>query len=345
MQNDTRIAVDLAKAVFEVAVSERPGRISRRERLPRARFLNFFAQQRSATVVMEACGSGALLGPSHRRPRTPSGSTAAPSRSPLRSARTRRIAPTRRGFSKPAAMSSIRPVPVKTVAQQVLTSLHRLRSSWMCERTARINTLRGLLREFGFFIPVGARQVVPAVWALIEDADADVPDALRPFLAELCQEIRELEARILRVERQLTAISKQLPVVAHLLTIPGVCLLTATAMLAFIEDIRRFPSARHFASYLGRSLKSAHPTPAITGAKRTNLPHPGTAQTARAMMSRAMPNEKDSPHDPEPGARVATAATKPVTISPDETRTSVAWRWVYGMTGRTSAEVSHRSRA
>jgi transposase len=57
MQNDTRIAVDLAKAVFEIAVSNRPGRVSRRERLPRAQFLNFFALQPRATVVMEACGS------------------------------------------------------------------------------------------------------------------------------------------------------------------------------------------------------------------------------------------------------------------------------------------------
>jgi len=250
MQNDTRIAVDLAKAVFEVAISERPGRISRRERLPRARFLNFFAQQRSATVVMEACGSAhfwgrrieglghrvVLLPPHHVRPY-------------VRRNKTDRA--DAKGILEASRNEDIRPVPVKTVAQQVLTSLHRLRSGWMCERTARINTLRGLLREFGFFIPVGARQVVPAVWALIEDADADVPDALRPFLAELCHEIRALEARILRVEQQLTAISKQLPVVAQLLTIPGIGLLTATAMLAFIGDIRRFPSARHFASYLG----------------------------------------------------------------------------------------------
>jgi len=89
------------------------------------------------------------------------------------------------------------------------------------------------------------------VWALVEDADADVPDTLRPFLAELCQEIREIEARVDRVERQLQAMSQQLPVVAQLLTIPGVGLLTATALLAFIGDIRRFPSARHLASYLG----------------------------------------------------------------------------------------------
>jgi transposase len=44
----------------------------------------------------------------------------------------------------------IRPVPVKTPDQQLLTSLHRLRAGWLRERTARLNTLRGLLREQGF---------------------------------------------------------------------------------------------------------------------------------------------------------------------------------------------------
>ena len=156
-----------------------------------------------------------------------------------------------KGILEASRNEDIRPVPVKTVAQQVLTSLHRLRSGWMTERTARLNTLRGLLRELGVFIPVGARQVVPAVWALIEDADSDLPDALRRIFAEACQEIREIEARIKQVERQLEAMAEQLPVVAQLLTIPGIGLLTATALVAFIGDIRRFPSGRHLASYLG----------------------------------------------------------------------------------------------
>jgi transposase len=59
----------------------------------------------------------------------------------------------------------IKPVPVKTVAHHALTALHRMRSAWISERTARINTLRGLLRELGVFIPVGPRKVVPLVWA------------------------------------------------------------------------------------------------------------------------------------------------------------------------------------
>ena len=250
MQDDTRIAVDVAKAVFEIAVSDRPGRVSRRERLPRARFLNFFAQQRAATVVMEACGSAhywgrrieglghrvVLLPPHHVRPyvhRNKTDRTDA------------------KGILEASRNEDIRPVPVKTVNQQVLTSLHRLRSGWMSERTARINTMRGLLRELGIFIPAGARQVVPSVWAIVEDADADLPDTLRPFFAELCHEIRAIEARIRQVEWQLTALSRQLPIVERLQTIPGIGLLSATALLAFLGDIRRFPSARHLASYLG----------------------------------------------------------------------------------------------
>jgi transposase len=57
VQNHTAIAADVAKAVFEVAVSDRPGHVCRRARLRRAEVQAFFAQQPAATVVMEACGS------------------------------------------------------------------------------------------------------------------------------------------------------------------------------------------------------------------------------------------------------------------------------------------------
>ena len=250
MSNDTRIAVDVAKAVFELAISDRAGHVARRVRLPRAQFLPFMAQQPVATVVMEACGSAhywareiqklghrvVLLPPHHVRPY-------------IRRNKTDRT--DAKGILEASRNDDIRPVPVKTVNQQVLTSLHRLRSGWMLERTARLNALRGLLRELGVFIPVGSREVVPAAWALIEDADSSLPDALRPIFAEACREIRDIEARVHLVERQLASIAEQLPAVEHLQTIPGVGLLTSTALVGFIGDIQRFPSGRHFASYLG----------------------------------------------------------------------------------------------
>ncbi len=145
----------------------------------------------------------------------------------------------------------IQPVPIKSVPQQVLGTLHRLRSGWMAERTARINALRGLLRELGLFIPVGAKHVLPCAGAILEDADSGVPDALRPALAEVCQEIRDLEQRVRSVERQLEALAQQTPTVQRLRSVPGIGLLIATALAAFVGDVSRFPSARHLASYLG----------------------------------------------------------------------------------------------
>jgi transposase len=185
MANHTLVAVDLAKAVFEVAVSHHPGQVARQKRYSREQFPLALAQLPQATVVMEACGSAhfwarralalghtpVLLPPHAVRPY-------------VRRNKTDRT--DTKGMLEAFRNEEIRPVPVKSVAQQTLASLHRLRSGWLAERTARINNLRALLREFGIVIPLGAHHVVPAAWAHIEDAESELPDPLRPALAELC---------------------------------------------------------------------------------------------------------------------------------------------------------------
>lgn len=127
-------------------------------------------------------------------------------------------------------------VPVKSLAQQALAGLHRLRSASMADRVARINVVRGLLRELGLTIPVGARHVVVQALAQLEK----LPEPLRPALSAACEEIREFEARIAAVEKQLRVLAKQTPVVERLQTIPGVGLLTATALVALVGDVERY---------------------------------------------------------------------------------------------------------
>ena len=246
----TTIAVDLAKSVFQVAVSHHTGRVDEEHRLTRARFLRFFAQRPAATVLLEACGSAhhwarTLEQLGHTVQLLPPHET----RRYVRRNKTDRA--DAKALLEAARNEEIRPVPVKSVSQQAVASLHRVRTTWVRTRTARLNTLRGLLREFGVTIPVGARHVVPQVRALVEDAEASVPMALRPSLAALCDEIRTLEQRIHGLERELAALAQQVPHVAHLCTIPGIGLLNATALVACVGDVRRFPSGRHFASYLG----------------------------------------------------------------------------------------------
>ncbi len=246
----TTIAVDVAKEVLEVAVSVRPGEVSEQRRLSRSAFIKFCTHQPPATVLLEACGSAHYWGQQlqalgHRVVLLPPHAT----RPYVFRNKTDRT--DTRGLLEAYRNQDIHPVPVKSVSQQALTALHRLRSTWLAARTARLNTVRGLLREFGCTIPIGAHHVLPRAWDLLADPDSGLPDVLRPALAAACTEVRELEASIQLVERQLEALADQTPAVARLRSIPGVGLITATALVAFIGDVQRFPSGRHFASYLG----------------------------------------------------------------------------------------------
>jgi transposase len=250
MENNTLVAVDLAKSVFQIGLSDHPGRVTRRERLPRDKFLEFFAQLPQAIVIMEACGSAhywarkieelghvvVLLPPHYVRPYV------------LRNKTDRTDTD---AILEAYRNEQIRRVPIKSVTQQVLGTLHRLRSGWVGERTARINSLRGLLRELGFFIPVGRKEVLPHAWEIIQDADSGLPDALRPGLSSLCEEIVGLSTHIEETEKQLKALACQIPAVSRLFSVPGIGILTATALYAFVGDIGRFPSGRHLASYIG----------------------------------------------------------------------------------------------
>ena len=71
------------------------------------------------------------------------------------------------------------------------------------------------------------------------------------MLDQVCGEIRELEAHLRSVERELEALAQQTPAVERLRSIPGIGLLTSTAIVGFVGDIQRFRSSRQFASYLG----------------------------------------------------------------------------------------------
>jgi transposase len=75
------------------------------------------------------------------------------------------------------------------------------------------------------------------------------------MLSESCDEIDQLERRIRSAELQLKALAKGISAVRDLRSIPGIGLLTATALVASVGDVRRFPTARHFASYLGLTPK------------------------------------------------------------------------------------------
>lgn len=157
-----------------------------------------------------------------------------------------------------AKAPDIRPVRIKSVEQQSLQALHRTRSLWMGSRTSRINALRGFCRELGLHIPVGARTGLDTIARAVADDQSPIPPVLRPTLRQLLDEVRVLEVRIAQLERELTTIAFAAPACKLLMSIPGIGLLTSTAIAAATSgSVAHFTDARHFASWFGLTPKES----------------------------------------------------------------------------------------
>lgn len=241
MENPTTFAVDLSKDLFEVAM-ERDGRVVERKRLRRKQLAAYFSEKPAATVVMEACGS------SHHWGRVIGGLGHRVELLPAQHVSKCRIGEKTDRRDVGAILSARRrpdivPVPVKSVEQQAVCSLHRVRAALTKTRTARLNLLRGLLREFGVAIPQGAARVLPLVREALAEGSV-VPEAVHPALLAVMEEVGRLEEGIAGVERQLASVGRQLPLVERLETIPGIGLLNATAFSAMVGDLGRYPTGR-----------------------------------------------------------------------------------------------------
>jgi transposase len=259
----TTVAVDLAKDIFEVALANRAGRIIDRKRLSLAQFQRFVDGLAVGTeVVMEACATAhdwgrrcqgrglsvQLLPPQYVRPYVRRNKTDRTDAEALLEAR---------------RCGEIRPVPVKTVEQQALLALHRVRRHWHADRTARINTMRGLLREHGLPIAVGARAALKRIPTLLDDASVALPDVVRHVLSDLLEEVAILEQRLAAVDQHLARVAREHPIAQRLQQIPGIGVLTATALVGTVTHIHAFRRGRQFASWLGLT-----PRESSTGRRR-----------------------------------------------------------------------------
>jgi transposase len=250
----TIVGVDLAKNCFQLAGADASFRIVCRERLTRTRFVRWMSNRPPCRVVMEACGSSSywartleryghevrLLPAQHvrayvRRNKTDAADAAA--------------------LIEASRCEEIKPVAVKSVEQQVLQQLHRLRFQWQTARKARLNSLRGMLREFGIDIPASVKRSIAAIREALEAPENGLPHALRPFIEQTLGEISDLADKIQGVEHALREHTREDSTVQRLQQLPGVGLIVATAMRAAIADIHRFPSGRHLACWLGITAK------------------------------------------------------------------------------------------
>ena len=242
----TTIAVDLAKSVFQLSIANQTDRIVDRKRLTRSQFERFISQQKPTMIVMEACATAnywsqfaqshghetKLLHPFYVKPFVRRNKTDAADAD---------------GLLRAHGDPQLLPVPTKQPAQQALQGLHRIRQQLIRTRTGRITLARALLAEFGVSLPRGTGNICNRLMAQIEHLPVMIHHDFQDILAE----VQSLKERIDQLDKTLTNIAKHDPVAQQLMSIPGIGVTTATALIASVPNIHLFKRARQFASWLG----------------------------------------------------------------------------------------------
>jgi transposase len=140
-------------------------------------------------------------------------------------------------------------VPLKSVEQQSVIALHRVRQGFVKARTKQANQIRGLLGEMGLIIPQGIWRIAPRVPELLEASD--LPAAFKSLIESLTEHLKFLDRQVEEIHRQIIAWGRSCELAQKLQKVPGVGPLTATALIASVGDVRSFKNGRQMAAWLG----------------------------------------------------------------------------------------------
>lgn len=246
----TTYGVDLAKHAIQLHWVDLDGGEIKRKKLSRTKLSEFFAARLPGRIVMEACGSA------HHWARTLGALGHQVELLPARQVRAfvrgnKDDAADARAIWLAAQQSDIRRVPLKSPRQQAIQAAHRLRSHWVCVRTASLNALRGLLYEFGVVLPQGKQAALKALMLQRANIEAQVPALMVRLLDVQLEVMREIEQRLSTIEHELSAMQREVPSAMQLRAVPGIGLLGATALAATLGDGRGWRSGREFACSIG----------------------------------------------------------------------------------------------
>jgi transposase len=246
----TTVGLDLAKSVFTVHGVDERGNTVLRKTVRRAKVLELFVQLPACVVGMEACSGAQHWARELRKlghdPRIMAGEFVEPYRQGGKNDANDAAA-----ICEAVSRPKMRFVAIKSVEQQAVLAVHRLRQGLVEERTALANRVRGLLTEYGLVIGVGLDRLRRALPAILEDGANGVPGIARQVFADAEQQLHELDARIAAYDQRIAALARASAPAQRLMKIGGVGPVTATALVASVGDAKLFRNGRQFAAWLG----------------------------------------------------------------------------------------------
>lgn len=247
-----RVGVDLAKNVFQVHGVDRSEKQTWRRRLRREELLKVLRErvELGCDIGMEAC-SGAhhwarelqkmgysvkLIPPQFVKPYVKSNKNDANDAEAICEA-----------MSRPG----MRFVPVKSVAQQDIQAIHRVRSGLVEQRTAKASQIRGLVAEYGLVVPRELVQLRIALPRWLEDRANGLSASFRRLLEGLREDLAGLDERVKELDREIESLAQSDPTAKRLMQLRGVGPITATALVATVGNARQFANGRQMSAALG----------------------------------------------------------------------------------------------
>ena len=250
MANITVLGIDLAKNIFQLHGIDNQGTKVLTKRVSRDKFLSTVANIPACKIGIEACGAShhwyrelvklghdvGMIAPQFVKPYVKSNKNDANDAEAIAEARSR---------------PSMRYVPPKSIEQQDIQSIHRMRSGKVKARTALANQIRGLLVEYGIVIRQGIHNIGKKLPEILEDADNSLTFLMRTELNGLYEDLKELDKRIEHYEITLMEFAREDERCKKLMKIEGIGMLSATALVASVGNGSAFKNGREMAAFMG----------------------------------------------------------------------------------------------
>jgi transposase len=253
-----RVGVDLAKNVFQVHGVDRNERPVWKCKLKRAEWIKVLLEkiEPGCEIGMEACGGAhhwarklealgytvKLIAPQFVKPYVKSNKNDAKDAEAICEA-----------MSRP----NMRFVSIKSVEQQDVQAIHRVRAGLMEQRIAKANQIRGLVSEYGLVAPIQVSHLRAAIPEWLEDAENGLTSRFRRLLNGLWSDLQSLDLRLKEMDREIAEIAAANPVAQKLQQLRGVGPMVATALLATVGDASQFKNGRQMAVSLGLTPKQS----------------------------------------------------------------------------------------
>jgi len=248
--NELHVGLDLGKNWFHFIGHDTQGRTVLQKKTSRAHLVNAFAQLPRAVIGMEACSGAhyfaAKLRELGHEVRLIPGQFVKPYRKSQKNDFNDAEA-----IAEAVSRANMRFSRARSMEELELQAFHRARDRIVRESTAQGNQIRAFLIEAGISVRQGRAPLARRVRELLAPDATEITPRLRRLIAILWERYAELERTEQSLTRELAEVAQSSPACQRLLTIPGVGVITATALVSAVGDAKQFRRGRDLAAWIG----------------------------------------------------------------------------------------------